>query len=258
MACYDQAMSFLSNMFYEEKGKYGTTAVAFSALSAILPKTNGQTLGRDDRVSRMIKGTFKLHRSLPKYVVIYDPDIILQYMDSLPANNLISMDLLTKNLCTLLCLLSGQRSQTISSLKKDRSVLAHGACTFYIDTIQKTTRPGRHQPPLVFQSFEPNEKLCIINCLKEYSSRTDILRKNLERTTQQLILSYAYPHNWVNSQTIAPYEKLFLGMLGIDITIFTAHSIRSASTSTANNMGLSIKDIQKAAGWSGDSTFRKN
>ena len=46
-------------------------------------------------------------------------------------------------------------------------------------------------------------------------------------------------------------------MCGIDITIFTAHSTRSASTSTADNMGLSIKDIQKAAGWSGDSTFRK-
>ena len=46
-------------------------------------------------------------------------------------------------------------------------------------------------------------------------------------------------------------------MCGIDITIFTAHSTRSTSTSTADNIGLSIKDIQKAAGWSGDSTFRK-
>ena len=40
-------------------------------------------------------------------------------------------------------------------------------------------------------------------------------------------------------------------MCGIDITIFTAHSMRSASTSTANNMGLSIKDIKKAAGQGG-------
>ena len=46
-------------------------------------------------------------------------------------------------------------------------------------------------------------------------------------------------------------------MCGIDITIFTAHSTRSASISTANNMGFSIKDIQKAAGWSGGSTFHK-
>ena len=95
MASYNQAMSFLPDMFYEKKGKYGTIAVVRSALSAILPKINSQTFGKDERVSRMIKGIFKLHPSLPKYIVTYDPDIILQYMDSLPANNLLSMDLLT-------------------------------------------------------------------------------------------------------------------------------------------------------------------
>ena len=34
-------------------------------------------------------------------------------------------------------------------------------------------------------------------------------------------------------------------MAGIDITVFTTHFICSASTSKANNIGLSIKDIQK-------------
>ena len=43
----------------------------------------------------------------------------------------------------------------------------------------------------------------------------------------------------------------------IDITVFTANSTRSASTSTVNGTGLSTADIQKAAGWSRDSTFCK-
>ena len=47
-------------------------------------------------------------------------------------------------------------------------------------------------------------------------------------------------------------------MAGIDITVFATHSVRSASTSKANNIGLSIKDIQKAAGWKGSSTFRQH
>ena len=42
----------------------------------------------------------------------------------------------------------------------------------------------------------------------------------------------------------------------IDITVFTSHSVLSASTSKTNNIGLSIKDIQKAAGWKGSSTFQ--
>ena len=203
IASYDQAMSFLSDMFYEEKGKYGTIAVARSAISAILLKINRQTFGKDERVSRIIKGILKLGPSLPKYTVAYDPDIILQYMNSLPANNLLSMDLFTKKLCTLLCLLIGQRSQTISSLKLDRSALAHETYTFYIDTIQKINKTRETSTLFGFQSFKPNEKLCIINCLIEYRSRTNLLRENLEGTPQQLILSYAYPHKPINSQTIA-------------------------------------------------------
>ena len=85
-------------MFHEEKGKYGTIAVAYSALSAILPKNNGQTFKKDERTSRMIKGIFKLYPSLPEYLVTYDLDIILLCIDSLPANNLLSIDLLIKKL----------------------------------------------------------------------------------------------------------------------------------------------------------------
>ena len=98
IASYGQAISFLSNMFHEEKGKYGTIAVACSALSAILPKNNGQTFKKDEWISRMIKGIFKLHTSLPEYLVTYDLDIILLCIDSLPANNLLSIDLLIKKL----------------------------------------------------------------------------------------------------------------------------------------------------------------
>ena len=34
-------------------------------------------------VFQMVKGIFKIHFKLPKYVVIYDPDIVLQYVMSL-------------------------------------------------------------------------------------------------------------------------------------------------------------------------------
>ena len=74
-------------------------------------------------------------------------------------------------------------------------------------------------------SFEPNEKLTIINCIKEYISCTDLFKENLEGTPQQLILSYAYSHRPVNSQIIAWYIKLFLGMYGIDSTVYLLHTL---------------------------------
>ena len=62
----------------------------------------------------------------------------------------------------------------------------------------------------------------------------------------------------INSQFIARIIKLFLVMAGTDIMVFTAHSVHSASTSKASNIGLSTKYIQKAAIWKGSSTFRKH
>ena len=68
--------------------------------------------------------------------------------------------------------------------------------------------------------------------------------------------SYAYPRAPVKSTTLARYVKDFLGDAGIDVTVFTAHSTRSAS-SKANNLGLSLKDLNKAAGWRTESTFQR-
>ena len=59
------------------------------------------------------------------------------------------------------------------------------------------------------------------------------------------------------STTIARYVKLFLGQVDIDVTVFSAHSTRSASTSKGNNLSLTIDDIHKAGGWKRNSTFRK-
>ena len=129
--------------------------------------------------------------------------------------------------------------------------------TFYIPTVLKMTSLTFHQEPLEFEAFPDNNKLCVINCINEYLHRTELIRENIEGENKQLILSYAYPHGAVKSATLARYVKSFLGEAGVDLTVFTAHSMRSASTSKANNMGLSLKDINKAAGWRNTSTFRR-
>ena len=45
---------------------------------------------------------------------------------------------------------------------------------------------------------------------------------------------------------------------GIDVTVYSNHSLRKASTSKANNIGLAISDIQKAVGWKSKDVFRKH
>ena len=50
------------------------------------------------------------------------------------------------------------------------------------------------------------------------------------------------------SITIARYVELFLWQADTDLTVFSAHSASSASTSKGNNLGLTLDDIPKA-GW---------
>ena len=107
---------------------------------------------------------------------------------------------------------------------------------------------GKHQKPLECREFNSNKKFYVVACLKEYISRTELIRENLEGKKDQLILSYSYPYKPINCQSMARYIKLIIELSRIDVTVFTAHSTRSSSTSKANNGGLCLKDFEKATG----------
>lgn len=42
---------------------------------------------------------------------------------------------------------------------------------------------------------------------------------------------------------------------GLDITIYSSHSTRAASTSSCKAKGFSVEEILKVAGWSNSCTF---
>ena len=115
-ATFEQGAEFLAYLYNVDNAKYWTIAGARSALSAILPLRNGVSFGKELLVSRLVKGVFKRRPSLPKHVVTYDANIVLVYMKTLAVNKALLLETLTKKLCMLLCLLSGQRSQTIPTL----------------------------------------------------------------------------------------------------------------------------------------------
>ena len=247
----------MTYLYTDKNAGYSYIANARSALSAILPKKEGKSFGENPEVTKLLKGIFKKRPQLPRRLEIYDPDVILKYMTALPTNKELMLEELTLKLTTLLCLLSGQRGQTIAALDLGSCSIKDNAATFYINQMLKTTRPGFHQEPLRYEKFLPEPKLCVLDCLKEYMDRTQSIRENLEGNPQTLILSYKYPHNPVKACTIARYITQFLGRAGVDITLFTAHSVRSAATTKANSIGVSIKEIQRAAGWSNESTFQR-
>ena len=63
-------------------------------------------------------------------MVTYDPNISLKYIDSLfHQMKIYNLELLTKNLSTLLYFLRGQRNQSIGKVKIVKSILSYGTHT---------------------------------------------------------------------------------------------------------------------------------
>ena len=179
---------------------------------------NGVSFDQPGYQRILTRGVFKWRPSLPKHTVIYDTNVILEYIKRLPHNNQLMLEALTKKLCMLLCILSGQRSQTIPVLNLNHMHRDQSSYSFYIPRALKTTSPSFHQTPLQFEAFPEDELLCIVKCLNEYIERTRRIRENACEDDKQLIISYVYPNKPVKSATVARYIKLFLMDAGIDIT----------------------------------------
>ena len=171
-----EGADFLSHLC-ERGEKYGYIAGARSALSSILPVVRGFTFGKHEVVSRLLRGAFKVRPSFPKNVVTWDPHIVLEWMVKLGRNEELLMADLTGKLCTLLCLLSGQRAQVVPALDTQFMLAEKSRYIFDVRKILKPTKPSKHIPPLEFFVFPEEEKLCIVKCLDEYLSRTHVMRE---------------------------------------------------------------------------------
>ena len=73
----------------------------------------------------------------------------------------------------------------------------------------------------------------------------------------QLFITTQKPCRAATASTIARWVKDVMRKAGLDITKFTPHSIRAASTSAAMWSGIPIESILATAGWTKESTFRK-
>ena len=130
----------------------------------------------------------------------------------------------------------------------------HGKYVFTIGEKLKTTKPGKHLDPIELTAFDPDVNLCVVTHLDQYLAKTEKLRG----ATSQLLISYVKPHKAVSNTTISKWSKTVLKDAGIDVTEFTSHSGRSASTSYVTHTSLTLKEILKAGGWSNAQTFAKH
>lgn len=233
---------------FERGASYGSLNSMRSAISLLV----GPEVGQNEIIRRFFKGVANLRPPKPKYESTWDPKIILDYFENLLNENL-SLELLSKKLVTLLALVTGQRIQTLSLIDLEIIVVKKELIEIKIPERIKTSKLERNQPILFLPFFKENLNICSANTLLCYIRRT----KNL-RSSSVLFISFKKPFKSASTQTLSRWVKEVLFESGVDTDVFTAHSIRHASTSAAKRKGVNIDLIRKAAGWTKKSaTFTK-
>ena len=108
---------------------------------------------------------------------------------------------------------------------------------------------------LEFVAFSQDKDLCVVSALVEYLNRTKEWRRVNNET--QPLLSYIQPHKQMVPFTISGWLKNLLKSSGINISLFTAHSTRSAKISKASASGLSMTEILERGTWSNKSAWQR-
>ena len=195
-----------------------------------------------------MKGVFNERPTLPRYKSVWDVQVVLDYLEHFDTATLLS---LSCKVCILFLLLTAQRCQTLHVLKLSDIHVLPDKLIVNVSSLLKQSRPGMHQGSITLKAYTLNNKLCIVETIKEYLNRTQNLRNG-----DFFLISTVKPHNAVTSQTISRWVKLIMRQAGITDK-FKPHSTRAASTSAALEKGVPLLDIIKTAGWSNAKTFAK-
>ena len=198
-------IDFLATLFSAGLG-YSAINTARSALSSVMLLPNNVTFGAHPLEVRFLKGVFELKPSLPRYNRIWDVSAVLQYLKTLGPASELDLKTLTMKTTMLLCLLTGQRCQTLTKLDTNLMQILPDKILFTVGEKLKTTRPGKHLQPIELIAYNQDRTLCIVSHLQTYLTHTQPLRGQ----NSKLLISYAKPYKLVAISTVSKWAKAVL------------------------------------------------
>lgn len=245
-----EGIDFLVELFNTGIG-YSAINTARSALSSVIIMSGNISFGAHPIVKRLLKAVFLSRPCTPRYSHVWDVKIVLNYLKKMSPVLKLSLKDLTLKLCVLIALTTAQRVQSLHLMDIKSMVEGKSSFTFYLTEHIKQSRPGYTNPELKLSEFPADRRLCVVTVLKEYLCRTSKLRNS----ETKLFIAYQKPHKRVCRETISRWIKTVLFASGIDVSKFSSHSTRAASTSAASRAGIPIQNILSTAGWSSDCVF---
>ena len=250
LECSDTTLiNFLTRLCKKQRS-YSTISSAKAAVLSLW-EAHYQERFQSRLLSRFMKGAEQISPPPVRLPGVWDPTMVLDYLESLGDNCDLSLRVLTHKCVTLIAMASAQRVQTIWLLDLLWLSGTEEALCFVVPQRLKQTIASRATPD-VFLPRTEKVRTCVWSCVFEYISRTHLLR-----TTTKLFVITKPPYTQATRPTISGWIRGVLEKAGVDPKIFRTHSTRAAATSKARKF-LPLPKVRAAADWSSQRTFIKH
>ena len=244
-------IEFLTYLF-NNNASYSAVNTSRCALSTLLVNSNGVSIGNAPLVKRFMKGVFELNPPKPRYDVIWDVNVVLDFLKNCYPENELSLDIITFKLIMLLALSTKQRAQTLHAISIKNIICHSNSIIINVPKLLKHSSRHNYKTQLYLTEYS-DPSICVVRTLKHYLQKTLPLRGD----HSQLFISFSKPHLPVSKETISRWIRKTMYEAGIDTDMFKPHSTRSASTSAAKRDNIPVDQILVSAGWSSCTTFEK-
>jgi len=247
----EDVLEFFTKLYLEGK-QYSSLCTTRSSLASIIHIEGFKTISDHPVISRFIKGVYHLRPPETVKSFIWDTHIVLNYFREKGENNLLTLQEITEKLVMLLILLHGQRVSTIATFDINRMCINENLCTFYPNILLKHERQGRARDSFTYRKYHESV-LCPLRTINHYIE----IRRELNLNHSMLLFTIRKPHTPPHKDTICNWIKSLFKKVGLDTNVFTPHSCRSSSTSTAKALKVPMDEILKKGCWTREATFRK-
>lgn len=248
----ERVLVFLQSLLDGEFG-YNSIVLAKNAVAACVILPFRQQLGVLPETVMFLKGAANLKPPAVQTQQIWDTQLPLRWMRRGGDPENLPIDMLVKRLCLLILLVSGQRPQVLIALSLSRMSKDENAFSFMLES--KDIKQGRlgYKPPIIVLKKFLHRDVCVYTHLELYLQKTASVRGDIDK----LIITTVKPYKPAVLNTISRWLKSGLKDSGVDVDRYGPGSIRSASTSKAQQAGAPIQMILAAGGWTRETTFTK-
>ena len=139
---------------------------AHRALSSIVTIKDYTKLSEHPFISCYLKCIYNRHPTVPKYANIWDISLVLDYYNSIEANDKLQFKDLVKKTVMLFTILRARTKQALFTITIDNIVTEETKIFFLPNKNIKYSNTPRILEPVVYQGYPLNEKLCIVNAVQ--------------------------------------------------------------------------------------------